>query len=49
MGNETRWSGTFNIINRFVRIRKELIDVSNKDNSHLTIDKTVKFANKAKR
>lgn len=45
--NATRWSGKCAMVNRFVRIRTELIAVSSHEKCDLPIDASARFAEKA--
>ena len=46
--NATRWSGKCHMVNRFLRIRTELITVSNEESCVLPIDASPRFSQKAK-
>lgn len=45
--NATRWSGKCHMVNRFIRIRQELIAVSNQESCDLPINGTNVFSEKA--
>ena len=47
--NKTRWSGKLYMLERFLRIRDELVAVSEDENSDLQINKTTQFKNKVMR
>ena len=46
--NAKRWGETFHMVNRFVRIRTELINVSNEEICVLPIDASPQFSQNAK-
>ncbi len=46
LNNETRWSSTYRMIERFNDIREALIEVADSDDSELVIDRRVSFKNK---
>ena len=46
LNNETRWSGKFLMLQRFTKIRNELIDVSNNEDGSIPINVSIPFSNK---
>lgn len=44
--NSTRWSGRYEILQRFNQNRQPLIDVADKDDAHLTIKRSLSFENR---
>ncbi len=49
LANETRWSGKYSMIQRFIRIYDQLCDVSNDAEGDLTINRAPEFLNQAQR
>lgn len=47
--NETRWSGMYQMLKRFVRIHDELLKVADKDGATVTIDRSSAFETRAKK
>ncbi len=46
LNNETRWSSTYHMTERFNDIREALIEVADSDDSELVIHRRVSFKNK---
>jgi hypothetical protein len=47
--NKTRWSGKFNMLSRFVRVRVQLVTVAEDENSNLTVRADIMFYRKTVR
>ena len=49
LNNETRWSGYRMMMERFVRIRQELISVADDEATTITVDHSIQFFNSYKK
>lgn len=44
--SETRWSGAFKILRRFIAIREDLISVANSEGADIELNRTISFRNR---
>ena len=49
MYNKTRWSGKYDVLKRFIKIREDLIKAADDENTTLEVNSTMGFLNKVKR